>query len=60
MMGGNPIIVETDLEVSVSSSSRGEMKYESHFFSFVSGGYESGIIILSDGYEMEDLSIESM
>ncbi|CAI8607299.1 unnamed protein product [Vicia faba] len=56
MMSGNPIIIESDSKVSVSSSSKMGMKYESHSFPSASGGIELGIIILSDDLKMEELS----
>lgn len=59
-MSDNPIIVESDLEGSVSSSSKKGVKSESHSFPYISECFELGIITLSDDSSMEDLSGESL
>lgn len=47
-MSDNPIIAESDLEGSVSSSSKKGVKSESHSFPSISECFELGTIILSD------------
>lgn len=59
MMSGNPTILDCNSEGSVSSSSKGGMESESHYFLSFSGGSESEIIILSDDSEMEGFPGES-
>lgn len=59
-MSGNPFILESDSKGNVSSSLREEMKFGLHSFPSISGGSESGIIILSGGSEIEYLFRESL
>lgn len=60
MISGNPIIIESDSNGSVSSSSKRAMKSKSYFFLSVSGGLELRIFILSDDSKMEESYGESM
>lgn len=57
-MTGNPIINESDLEDSFSSSSKMRMGSESHFFPSISGDFESEVIFFSDDSKMEGSSRE--
>lgn len=55
-MSGNHIIIESDLEGSVSSSSKRGMKSKSHSFPSTNGDSESRVIILSEDSKMEESS----
>ena len=59
-MNGNPIIVESYLKGSVPSYSNMGIESESHSFPFVSGDFESKVIILSDDSDMEKSYGESL
>lgn len=60
MKSDNPIIIKNDSEGSVSTSLKKRMESKSHSFPSISGGFESGIIILSDDLKMEESSEESL
>lgn len=59
-MNDNPIIIESDLEGSVSSSLRKGIKSELHSFSSIDGGFKLEIIHLVDDSKMEGTSGESL
>lgn len=60
MMSGNPVIIKSDLEGSVSSSLKKGMESKAHSFPSVSGFFESKIIILCDDQRWKSFFVESL
>lgn len=60
MMKDDPIIIESDLEGSVSSSLRKGIEYESRSFSSINGDFKLEIIPFIDDSKMKGTSRESL
>lgn len=54
MMNGNPVIIESNSEGSVSSSLK--MGVDSELFPFISGYFKLEVLLLSDDSKMKGLS----